>query len=74
MSRARGAVRAEANVARAVGVSFAAFERGFAHGRGARMPLLFSFRRCHVRTAAPLECAAWCRAIGVKSVSLELLF
>lgn len=74
MSRARGAVRAEANVARAVGVSFAAFERGFARDRAARMPPLFSFRRCHVPTAAPLECAAWCRAIGVKSVSLELLF
>lgn len=74
MSRARGAVRAEANVACAVGVPFAAFERGFARGRGARMPLLFSFRRCHVRTAAPLECAVWRRAIGAKSVSLELLF
>lgn len=67
-------MRAEVNVARAVGVPFAAFERGFAHGRGARMPLLFSFRRCHVRTAAPLECAVWCRAIGVKSVSLEVVF
>lgn len=67
-------MRAEVNVARAVGVSFAVFERGFARGRAARMSLLFSFRRCHVRTAAPLECAAWCRAIGVKSVSLELLF
>lgn len=67
-------MRAEVNVARAVGVSFAAFERGFARGHAARMPLLFSFRRCHVRTAAPLGCAAWCRAIGVKSVSLELLF
>lgn len=74
MSRARGAVRAEANVARAVGVPFAAFECGFARGHAARMPLLFSFRRCHVRTAAPLECAVWCRAIGVKSVSLELVF
>lgn len=70
MSRARGTVRAEANVACAVGAPFAAFVRG----RAARMPLLFFFRRCHVRTAAPLECAAWCRAIGVKSVSLELLF
>ena len=67
-------MRAEVNVARAVGVPFAAFERGFARGRDARMPLLFSFRRCHVRTAAPLECAVWCRAIGVKSVSLELVF
>ena len=56
MSRARGTVRAEANVACAVGAP------------------LFSFRRCHVRTAAPLERAAWYRAIGVKSVSLELLF
>lgn len=74
MSRARGTVRAEANVACAVGAPFAAFERGFARGHAARMPPLFSFRRCHVRTAAPLECAAWCRAIGVKSVSLELLF
>lgn len=67
-------MRAEVNVARAVGVPFAAFERGFVRGRAARMPLLFSFRRCHVRTAAPLECAAWCCAIGVKSVSLELVF
>ena len=67
-------MRAEVNVARAVGVPFAAFERGFVRGHAARMPLLFSFRRCHVRTAAPLECAAWCRAIGVKSVSLELVF
>lgn len=67
-------MRAEVNVARAVGVPFAAFERGFVRGHAARMLLLFSFRRCHVRTAAPLECAAWCRAIGVKSVSLELLF
>ena len=67
-------MRAEVNVACAVGVSFAAFARGFARGRAARMPLLFFFRRCHVRTAAPLECAAWCRAIGVKSVSLELVF
>ena len=67
-------MRAEVNVARAVGVPFAAFERGFVRGHAARMPLLFSFRRCHVRTAAPFECAAWCRAIGVKSVSLELLF
>ena len=74
MSRARGTVRAEVNAARAVGVSFAAFERGFARGHAARMPLLFSFRRCLLRTATPLECAAWCRAIGVKSVSLELLF
>ena len=65
-------MHAEVNVARAVGVPFAAFERGFAHGHAARM--LFSFRRCHVRTAAPLECAVWCRAIGVKSVSLELVF
>ncbi len=70
MSRARGAVRAEANVACAVGVPFAAFARGHA----ARMPLLFSFRRCLLHTAAPLECAVWCRAIGVKSVSLELVF
>lgn len=67
-------MRAEVNVARAVGVPFAAFERGFARGRAARTPLLFCFRRCHVRTAAPLECAVWCRAIGVKSVSLELVF
>lgn len=67
-------MRAEVNVARAVGVPFAAFERGFARGRAARMPLLFCFRRCHVHTAAPLGCAAWYRAIGVKSVSLELLF
>lgn len=67
-------MRAEVNVARAVGVPFAVFERGFARGRAARMPLLFSFRRCHVRTAAPLGCAVWCRAIGVKSVSLELVF
>lgn len=67
-------MRAEVNVARAVGVPFAAFERGFARGRAARMPPLFSFRRCHVRTAAPLGCAAWCRAIGVKSVLLELVF
>lgn len=74
MSRARGTVCAEVNAARAVGVSFAAFECGFARGHAARMPLLFSFRRCHVRTAAPLECAAWCRAIGVKSVSLEVVF
>ena len=66
-------MRAEVNVARAVGVPFAAFERGFARGRAARMPLLF-FRRCLLRTAAPLECAVWCRAIGVKSVSLELVF
>lgn len=70
MSRARGAVCAEVNAARAVGAPFAAFARG----RGARMPLLFSFRRCHLRTAAPLECAVWCRAIGAKSVSLELVF
>ena len=74
MSRVRGTVRAEANVACAVGAPFAAFERGFARDHAARMPPLFSFRCCHVRTAAPLECAAWCRAIGVKSVSLELLF
>ena len=74
MSRARGAVRAEANVARAVGVPFAAFERGFARGRAARMPLLFCFRRCHLGTAATLGCAVWCRAIGVKSVSLEVVF
>ena len=74
MSRARGTVRVEVNVACAVGAPFAAFARGFARGRAARMPLLFFFRRCHVRTAAPLECAAWCRAIGVKSVSLELVF
>ena len=74
MSRARGTVRAEANVACAVGAPFAAFERGFARGHAARMPLLLFFRRCLLRTAAPLECAAWCRAIGVKSVSLELLF
>lgn len=67
-------MRAEVNVARAVGAPFAAFERRFARDRAARMPLLFSFRRCHVRTAAPLECAVWCRAIGVKSVSLELVF
>ncbi len=67
-------MRAEVNVARAVGVPFAAFERGFARGRAARMPLLFSFRRCLLRTAAPLECAVWCRAIGVKSVSLEVVF
>ena len=67
-------MRAEVNVARAVGVPFAAFERGFARGRAARMPPLFSFRRCHLRTAAPLGCAAWCHAIGVESVSLELLF
>lgn len=67
-------MRAEVNVARAVGVSFAVFERGFARGRAARMPLLLSFRRCHVRTAAPLGCAAWCHAIGVKSVSLEQVF
>lgn len=67
-------MRAEVNIARAVGVPFAAFERGFARGRAARIPLLFSFRRCHVRTAAPLECAVWCRAIGVKSVSLEVDF
>ena len=67
-------MRAEVNVARAVGVPFAAFERGFARGHAARMPLLFSFRCCHVRTAVPLGCAAWCRAIGVKSVSLELVF
>lgn len=67
-------MRAEVNVARAVGVPFAAFERGFVRGRAARMPLLFSFRRCPLRTAAPLECAVWCRAIGVKSVSLELVF
>lgn len=74
MSRARGTVRAEANVACAVGAPFAAFARGFARGRAARMPLLFFFRRCLLRTATPLECVAWCRAIGVKSVSLELLF
>lgn len=74
MSRARGTVRAEANVACSVGVPFAVFERGFARGRAARMPLLLSFRRCHVRTAAPLECAVWCHAIGVKSVSLEVVF
>ena len=67
-------MRAEANVACAVGAPFAAFERGFARGHAARMPLLFSFRRCLLRTAAPLECAVWCRAIGVKSVSLELVF
>ncbi len=67
-------MRAEANVACAVGAPFAAFERGFAHGHAARMLPLFSFRRYHVRTAAPLECAAWCRAIGVKSVSLEVVF
>ena len=67
-------MRAEVNVARAVGAPFAAFERGFARGRGARMPLLFGFRRRLLRTAAPLECAVWCRAIGVKSVSLELVF
>lgn len=67
-------MRAEVNIARAVGVPFAAFERGFARGRAARIPLSFSFRRCHVRTAAPLECAVWCRAIGVKSVSLEVVF
>lgn len=67
-------MRAEVNVARAVGVPFAAFERGFARGHAARMPLLFSFRRCLLRTAAPLEYAVWCRAIGVKSVSLELVF
>ena len=67
-------MRAEVNVARAVGVPFAAFERGFARGRAARMPLLFSFRRCLLRTAAPLGCAVWCRATGVKSVSLELVF
>lgn len=67
-------MRAEVNVARAVGVPFAAFERGFARGRAARMPLLFSFRRCLLRAATPLECAVWCRAIGVKSVSLELVF
>lgn len=67
-------MRAEANVACAVGAPFAAFERGFARGYAARMPLLFSFRRCLLRTATPLECAVWCRAIGVKSVSLELVF
>lgn len=67
-------MRAEVNVARAVGVPFAAFERGFARGRAARIPLLFSFRRCHLRTAAPLECAVWCRAIGAKSVSPEVDF
>ncbi len=67
-------MRAEVNVARAVGVPFSAFERGFARGYAARMPLLFSFRRCLLRTATPLECAVWCRAIGVKSVSLELVF
>ena len=67
-------MRAEVNVARAVGVPFSAFERGFACGHAARMPLLFFFRRCLLRTAAPLGCAAWYRAIGVKSVSLELLF
>lgn len=74
MSRVRGTVRAEANVACAVGAPFAAFARGFARGRAARMPLLFFFRRCLLRTATPLECAVWCRAIGVKSVSLELVF
>ena len=67
-------MRAEVNVACAVGVLLAVFERGFVRGHAARMPLLFSFRRCHVRTAAPLGCAAWCHAIGVKSVSLELVF
>ncbi len=56
-------MRAEVNVARAVGVPFSAFERGFARGYAARMPLLFSFRRCLLRTATPLECAVWCRAI-----------
>ena len=74
MSRARGTVRAEANVACAVGAPFAAFARGFARGRAARMLLLFFFRRCLLHTATPLECAVWCRAIGVKSVSLELVF
>ena len=74
MSRVRGTVCAEVNVARAVGVPFAAFERGFAHGHAARMPLLFCFRRCHLGTAATLGCVVWCRAIGVKSVSLELVF
>lgn len=74
MSRARGTVRAEANVACAVGVSFAAFARGFARGRAARMPLLFFFRRCLLRTAATLGCAVWYRAIGVKSVSPEVVF
>ena len=67
-------MRAETNVARAVGAPFAVFERGFVRGRAARMPLLLCFRRCLLRTAAPLECAVWCRAIGVKSVSLELVF
>lgn len=62
-------MRAEVNVARAVGAPFAVFERGFVRGHAARMPLLFSFRRCLLRTAAPLECA-----VGVKSVSLELVF
>lgn len=51
----RHGVRAEVNVARAVGVPFSAFERGFARGYAARMPLLFSFRRCHVRTAHHLS-------------------
>ncbi len=67
-------MRAEVNVACAVGAPFAAFARGFARGRAARMPLLFFFRRCLLRTATPLECAVWCRAIGVKGVSLELVF
>lgn len=67
-------MRAEVNVARAVGVPFSAFERGFARGYAARMPLLFFFRLCLLRIATPLECAVWCRAIGVKSVSLEVVF
>lgn len=67
-------MRVEVNVACAVGAPFVAFARGFARGRAARMPLLFFFRRCLLRTATPLECAVWCRAIGVKSVSLELVF
>lgn len=74
MSRARGTVCAEVNVACAVGVPFASFKRGFVRGHAARMPLLFSFRRCLLHTAAPLGCAVWRRAIGVKSVSLELVF
>lgn len=35
-------MRAEVNVVRAVGVPFAAFERGFVRGHAARMPLLLA--------------------------------
>lgn len=67
-------MRAEVSVVRAVGGAVRGI-RAWIRARSRRSDAaVASFRRCLLRTAAPLECAAWCRAIGVKSVSLELVF